>query len=135
MTEHHSSRRAREKKKDSDRQQTRRDDLKAYGIPTTHVLDRALVEGLMYQIDLHRRRDVDLKDMRVSVQNIVAYATSILTAGTNASDRYNVESVAETIRKRIGQPKPGKFRLEHIPSRQRNADALKAIDYAHDLDD
>ena len=135
MTEHHSSRRAREKKKDSDRQQAHRDDLKASGTPTTHVLNRALAEGLMYQIDLHRKRDVDLKDMKVSVQNIVAYATSILTAGTNASDHYNVESVAETIRKRIGQPKPGKFRLEHIPSRQRNADALKAMGYTYDLDD
>ncbi|WIY52057.1 hypothetical protein O9Z70_11265 [Devosia sp. YIM 151766] len=134
MTEHHSSRLAREKK-DSDRQQAHRDDLKASGTPTTHVLNRALVEGLMCQIDLHRKRDVDLKDMKVSVQNIVAYATSILTAGTNASDHYDVESVVGTIRKRIGQPKPGKFRLEYIPQRLRNADALKAIDYAHDLDD
>ena len=135
MIQHHSSRLAREKKKDSNRQQARRDDLKASGTPTTHVLDRALVEGLMYLIDSQRKQDIELKDMKVSVQNIVAYATSILTAGTNASDRYNVESVAETIRKRIGQPKPGKFRLEHIPPRQRNVVALKAIDYAYDPDD
>lgn len=135
MTQHHSSRLAREKKKDSNRQQVRRDDLKASGTPTTHVLDRALVEGLMYLIDNQRKQDIEIKDMKVSVQNIVAYATSILTAGTNASDRYNVESVAETIRKRIAQPKPGKFRLEHIPPRQRNVAALKAIDYAYSRDD
>ena len=135
MTQHHSSRRAREKKKDIKRQQARRDSLKASGTPTTHVLDRALVEGLMHQIDKKRIQEIDLKDMRVSVQNIVAYATSILTAGTNATDRYNVESVAQAIRKRIGQPKRGKFRLESIPPQRRNADALKAIDYAYELDD
>ncbi|MCR6671497.1 hypothetical protein [Devosia ginsengisoli] len=134
MTEYQPSPRVVRKRKDVDRQQVRRNRMKATGTPTTHVLDRALVEGLMYQIDLQRVRGVDVKEMQISAQRVLAYATSILTAGTNGSDHYNVESVAAVIRKRIGQPGASKFRLALIPKEQRRAAALMSIEYAEDVE-
>lgn len=128
------SRRVVRKRKDVDRQQQRRDSMKASGTPTTHVLHRALVEGLMYQIDLQRARGVDVKEMQIPVQRVLAYATSILTAQTNGSSRYNVEPVVETIRKRIGQPDARKFRLAHIPKERRRAGVLMSIGYAEDVE-
>lgn len=96
---------------------------------------RALVEGLMYQIDLQRYRGVDLKEMQIPVQHVLAYATSILTAQTNGSDRYNVESVVATIQKRIGQPDAAKFRLAHIPKERRRVTALISISYSNGVED
>lgn len=130
MTEHHSSRRAQKKRSDSDRQQTFRDRMKATGTPTTHVLDRALVEGLMYQMDLQRARGVDLKEMQIPVQYVFAYATAILTAQTNASDRYNLDAVIAAIRKRIARLNPRKFRLTYIPKEERRTGMLPDVDYA-----
>lgn len=121
------------KRKDVDRQQVRRDRMKALGMPTTHVLNRAITEGLMYQIDAQRQRGADVKEMKLSVQNVLAYATSILTSGTNGASRYEVDAVAEAIRRRIGQPNGSKFRLAHIPKKQRRAVALISIDYADEL--
>lgn len=135
MREYQPSPRVVRKRKDVDRQQQRRDRMKATGTPTTHVLDRALVEGLMYQIDLQRVRGADVREMQISAQRVLAYATSILTAETNGSDRYNVESVSEVIRKRIGQPGSSKFRLAHITKEQRRAAALMSIEYAEDVED
>jgi len=135
MTQHPTSKRAKEKRSDADRQQCRRDDLKASGTPATHVLNRAIAEGVMYQIDLQREGRIDVKDMKLSAQNVLAYATSILTSGTNASSRYEVESVTKTIRKRIGQPDAGKFRVRFLTPEQRNAATLKAIDYGFEVDE
>lgn len=130
MSEYKPSPRVVRKRKDVDRQQVRRDQMKAAGKPTTHVLNRALVEGLMYQIDLHRARGVDVKSMKIPVQHLLAYAASILTTETNGSDRYDVESVVNAIRDRIGEPKASKFRISHIPADRRRAKELIALDYA-----
>lgn len=135
MTQYQPSKRVVRKRKDADRQQVRRNDMKASGTPSTHVLNRALVEGLMYQIDLQRKRGVDLRNMRISAQSILAYATSILTAQTNASDRYDVESVVGTIRDRIGQPDARKYHLTFLRKEQRRGKELMALIYAEEVEE
>ena len=135
MTQYQPSKRVVRKRKDADRQQVRRNDMKASGTPSTHVLNRALVEGLMYQIDLQRKRGVDVRNMRISAQSILAYATSILTAQTNASDRYDVESVVGTIRDRIGQPDARKYHLTFLRKEQRRVKELMALRYAEQVEE
>lgn len=130
MTQYQPSKRVVRKRKDADRQQVRRYDLKASGTPTTHVLNRAIVEGLMYQIDLQRARGVAMKDMQIPVQRVLAYSASILTAQTNAGDRYDVGSVVGTIRDRIGQPDARKYHLTFLKKEQRREKELMALAYA-----
>ncbi|MCP8883042.1 hypothetical protein NIM87_05985 [Devosia sp. XJ19-1] len=135
MTQYQPSKRVVRKRKDADRQQVRRNGMKASGTPTTHVLNRAIVEGLMYQIDLQRARGVAVKDMQIPAQRILAYATSILTAQTNGGDRYAVESVVGTIRDRIGQPDARKYHLTFLRKEQRRGKELMALRYAEEVEE
>lgn len=111
MPEHHSSRRARALKKDTSRQQRRRDRLKDAGTPTTHVLNRAIAEGLFYYLDAERAKGVKISLATVSVEKVLGYAGEVLTRKTNATDRYNAESVARQIRARVVREGMSKFRL------------------------
>lgn len=79
MYEHHSSRRARALKQDTARQQRRRDRLKETGAPTTHVLNRAIAEGLFYWLDAERANGVPLSKAVISVQNVLVYARQVLS--------------------------------------------------------
>jgi hypothetical protein len=132
MTDHHSSRIARAKSKDRTRQQKRRNKLRASGAPTTHVLNRALAEGLMYQIDVQRARGVQTREIRVSVQHVLAYATAILTAGTNGTDRYACDAVVTAISNRIGQPDSKKFRASSLGKDQAWVAGLLGTDFTDD---
>ncbi|WP_375450604.1 hypothetical protein [uncultured Devosia sp.] len=111
MSEHHSSRRARAMKKDTGRQQKRRDRLKENGTPTTHVLNRAIAEGLFYYLDAERAKGVKIGLATVSVEKVLGYAGEVLTRKTNATDRYNPEAVARQIRARIVRKGVSKFRI------------------------
>lgn len=135
MSEYQPSPRVKRKRKDADRQQKRRDTMKVSGAPTTHVLNRAIVEGFMYQLDFARLNGQDLASIRISAHKALAYATAILTSKTNGASRYDVAEVAKAIRKRIGQPDANKFRVSHIPQDTLEAKALLQISYADDLDD
>lgn len=135
MSEFQPSTRVKRKRKDADRQQQRRDTMKVSGTPTTHVLNRAIVEGFMYQLDFARQNGRDMASVRISAQKAFAYATAILTSKTNGASRYELEAVVRAIRKRIGKPDANKFRVTHIPRDMLNLDALVGIIYADDLDD
>lgn len=111
MSEHHTSRRARALKKDTGRQQKRRDRLKENGTPTTHVLNRAIAEGLFYYLDAERGKGVKIGLATVSVEKVLGYAGEVLTRKTNATDRYNPEAVARQIRARIVRKGVSKFRI------------------------
>lgn len=111
MSEHHSSRRARALKKDTGRQQKRRDRLKEAGAPTTHVLNRAIAEGLFYWLDAERAKGVKIGMATVSVEKVLGYAGDVLTRKTNATDRYDAEAVAGQIRARIVRSGVSRFRI------------------------
>ncbi|QYO75082.1 hypothetical protein [Devosia salina] len=89
----------------------------------------------MYQLDFARQKGQDLTSVRVSAQKALAYATAILTSKTNGASRYEVEAVAEAIRKRIGQPDAKKFRVSYIAKDMLDANALLGVSYTDDLDD
>jgi hypothetical protein len=111
VTEHHTSRRAKALKKDTARQQKRRDRLKEAGAPTTHVLNRAIAEGLLYRLDAERAKGVTVSKAVISVQEVLVYATAVLTKKTNATDRYDVLAVNKAIRSRIYRVSDSKFRI------------------------
>lgn len=114
MSEHHSSRRARALKQDTARQQKRRDKLKASGVPTTHVLNRAIAEGFLYWLDAERANGVHVSVASVPVQKVLVYAVEVLSRGTNGSDRYDANAVANALRSRIGKKSLTKFRLRPV---------------------
>lgn len=111
MSEHHSSRRARALKKDTGRQQKRRDRLKEAGVPTTHVLNRAITEGLFYWLDAERAKGMPVNKAVLSVQDVLVYARQVLSRGTNASDRYDADAVTKALRARVGVQSASKFRI------------------------
>lgn len=111
MFEHHSSRRARALKKDTARQQKRRDHLKETGTPTTHVLNRALAEGLLYHLDAERAKGVPVNRALISAQDVLVYATRVLSRRTNGTDQYDVRAVQGALRARVGKLSASKFRI------------------------
>lgn len=73
--------------------------------------------------------------MRVSVQHVLAYATAILTGGTNGSSRYLQDEVVSAISKRIGQPNPKKVRVVHVRKDPSWATGILNANYAEDIGD
>jgi hypothetical protein len=111
VSEHHSSRRAQGLKKGAVRQQKRRDGLKKAGVPTTHVLNRALAEGMFYHLDAERSKGVPVNEAVISVQDVFVYAGKVLSRRTNGTDQYEVRAVVHAIRARVGKLSGKKFRI------------------------
>ena len=111
MPEHHSSRRARALKQDTARQQRRRDRLKDSGTPTTHVLNRAIAEGLLYYLDAERAKGVPVSQAVILVQDVLVYATQVLSRRTNSTDHYDASAVHKALRARVGVQSASKFRI------------------------
>jgi hypothetical protein len=112
VTEHHSSRRARQLRKDSERQQRRRDALKAKRAPTTHTINRAIAEGYLYLLDAELAKGAPFKLAKLTAADVLVYAMQVLTRGTNAADSYDFDSVTKALRARVKRTGPSKFRLE-----------------------
>lgn len=108
---HHTTRRADSLKHDRERQKKRRDDLKELGAPTTHILNRALAEGFLYWLDAGRAQGLPIQQINVSSQDVLVYATNVLTRGTNGTDRYDRTAVTDALKKRIRRKSPSKFRI------------------------
>ena len=103
MTEHHTSRRAKALKKDTARQQKRRDRLKEAGAPTTHVLNRAIAEGLLDCLAVELAKGLTLKSIEVSAQSVLIRARETLTKGNSAITRYQPSEVTKALRGRIAR--------------------------------
>lgn len=101
MTEHHSSRRAKALKKDTDRQQKRRDTMKTGGAPATHTVNRAIAEGLLDSFAVELAKGVPLQSVKVSAQSVLIRARETLTKGTSAISRYQRGEVTKALRERI----------------------------------
>ena len=101
MTEHHSSRRAKALKKDTDRQQKRRDTMKAGGAPATHTVNRAIAEGLLDSLAVELANGVPLHAVGVSAESVLVRALESLTKGASAISRYQSDEVTKAFRDRI----------------------------------
>jgi hypothetical protein len=111
MPEHHTSRRAHGLKMSAARQQKRRNNLKEIGMPTTHVLNRAIAEGLLYYLEAERVKGVAPNDIRVSVKDVLGYAIKVLSRRTNGTDQYDPRKVKNALQARIAKESPVKFRI------------------------
>lgn len=109
---HHTTTRADTLKKDRERKKEDREEMKEAGIPTTHVLNRAIAEGFFYCLDAGRAQGIPVNEIRVSVQDVTSYATNVLTRHTNGTDRYDEDAVVTTIKKRITNKSDSKFRIK-----------------------
>lgn len=109
---HHSTRRADALKKDRERNKKNRDSLKEVGAPTTHVLNRALAEGFLYHLEAGRAAGASVHEVKVSAQDVLVYATAVLTRKTNGTDHYEVEPVRRALLKRIHRKSDSKFRIK-----------------------
>jgi hypothetical protein len=104
MTEHHTSRLARAKKKDQNRSQALRDRKKAALAPTTHTVDRAIAHGFcaaMGPLSLQRLGDTNDIATKVSIQEVLEGAIHHLTDGTHGGNSYNIKEVIRAIEQRI----------------------------------
>lgn len=122
MSEHHSSRRAKRLKQDAGRSQKLRDKNKELGVPTTHQINRALVEGLFYQVAAHRRNGTAFQEIRISPFLAFQYARRILSANTNASDSYGEDEVVRALKERLHRECSTSFRLDCLPKVHRKPD-------------
>jgi hypothetical protein len=122
MSRHHSSLGATERRKDRERQQLHRNKLKAAARPTTHIINRAVAEAFFCMLDVERKKGIPSEIVMVSVLDIVSYVAQVLSAGTNASDRYDKSEVLDVVRKRITGKSLKKFRLDVTRPTQRRDD-------------
>lgn len=114
MSDHPTSRRAKEKRKDADRSQKLRDKCKEDGVPTTHVLNRALVEGFFYEIAEQHEAGKAAADVQISPQKVFRYALRVLSAKTNGTDQYDWKATALVLRKRLNRELSTPFRLDFL---------------------
>ena len=122
MSEHHSSRRAKRLKQDAGRSQKLRDKNKEMGTPTTHQINRALVEGFFYQVAAHRKAGTEFEEIRISPFIAFQYARRILSANTNASDSYEEDEVIRVLKERLHRECSTSFRFDWLPEVHREPD-------------
>lgn len=120
MTEHHSSRRAKQLKQDAKRSQKLRDENKNAGIPTTHVLNRAVVEGFFYEIARQRKAGTAADDIQILPKRVFRYALRVLSAKTNGTDQYDWEATKLALRNRMNRELSSPFRLDFLPKPRRD---------------
>lgn len=112
MSDHPTSRHAKAKRKDADRSQKLRDKCKKAGIPTTHVLNRALVEGFFYEIARQREAGKAAEDIQISPRKVFRYALRILSAKTNGTNQFDWEATKLALRNRMNRELSTPFRLD-----------------------
>lgn len=92
-----------ERSKDRVRQQRRRDNLAEAKAPTTHTINRALVEALMQCVEINRRDGVHRMLTPVTLNEVLPRAMAILTLGFSAASSYDVDQVKRVVRERAGK--------------------------------
>jgi hypothetical protein len=122
MSRHHSSLGAEERQKDRERQQLHRNKLKVAARPTTHIINRAVAEAFFCMLEVERQKGIPSQKVMISAFDVVNYVAQVLSAGTNASDRYKKSEVVDVVWKRITGKSLKKFRLDVTRPTQRRDD-------------
>jgi hypothetical protein len=105
-----------ERSKDRVRQQRRRDNLAAAKAPTTHTINRAMVEALMQCVEINRRDGVHRMLTPVTLNEVLPRAMAILTLGFSAASSYDVDQVKRVVRERAGK-QPDRFTIDDVTKR------------------
>lgn len=105
-----------ERKKNRVRQQKHRDKLAAAKAPTTHTVNRAIVEALMQCVESNRREGVHKMLTPATLNEVLPRAMAILTSGLSAASSYDVDQVKRAVRERAGK-RPDRFTMDHVTER------------------
>ena len=89
-----------ERSKDRERQQRRRDKLSEAEAPTTHTINRALVDALMQCVELNRVEGMHKMLTPVTLNEVLPRAMAILTMGQSQASSYNLVEVKRVIREK-----------------------------------
>lgn len=110
-----------ERSKDRARQQRRRDNLVEAKAPTTHTINRALVEALMQCVEINRVEGVHKMLTPVTLNDVLPRAMAILTLGQSQASSYNIAQVKRAIRERAGK-RPDRMATEQVTERTQRDD-------------
>jgi hypothetical protein len=105
------------------RQQHRRDKLTEAKTPTTHTINRALVEALMQCVEINRKDGVHRMLSPVTLNQVLPRAVAILSLGASATSSYDVEEVIRVIRERTSKH-PDSWRIDRTTARMHRDDIL-----------
>ena len=92
-----------ERSKDRVRQQRHRDKLAEAKAPTTHTINRALVEALMQCVEINRREGVHRMLTPVTLNEVLPRAMAILTLGHSQASSYDLAEVKRVILEKAGK--------------------------------
>lgn len=93
-----------ERAKDRIRQQRRRDKMAQAKAPTTHTINRAIVEALMQCVDINRQSGVHRMLTPMTLNEVLPRAIALLTLDTGGGvSLYDVEQVTQVVRNRVSK--------------------------------
>ena len=95
--------------KDADRQQARRDTMKAKRKPDTHAVDRALSEALAYHAAMHAASGRHWAAVSIRMVDVLQ------TAGNILAKRYDYEESARAVVERAKPRAPYRWTLKPPP--------------------
>ena len=83
------------------RQQKRRKRLKVSGTPTTHAINRAVAEALLFCVEQNVKPDVPRSQTTVELGAVIAHASLILIVGNGHSQEFDVVQVHKVMQDRF----------------------------------
>lgn len=107
--------------KDRNRQQRRRNKLAEAKAPTTHTINRAIVEALMQCVEINRQSGVHRMLTPTTLNDVLPRAMAILCLGTSAASSYEIEQVKRAVRARA-RKSPGRWYIDGVTDRMSRDD-------------
>ena len=105
-----------ERAKDRARQQRRRDKLAGAKAPTTHTINRALVEALMQCVESARREGVHRMLTPITLNDVLPRAVAILTLGQSQASSYDLTQVKSAVLEKAAK-RPDRMTTEKVTER------------------
>jgi hypothetical protein len=84
-----------------ERQQRRRERLNSSGTPTTHAINRAVAEALLFCVEQNLRANEPRSQTTIEFGAVVAHASLILIVGNGQSAGYDVAQVHRVMQERF----------------------------------
>lgn len=84
-----------------ERQRRRRERMAGAGVPSTHAINRALVEALLYCAERNWRQGLARAETRIEFGSVIAHATLILILGNGRSREFDPEQVHRVMNDRF----------------------------------
>jgi hypothetical protein len=93
-----------------ERQRRRRAKMVDAGVPSTHAINRALVEALLYCAERNRRTGTARAETTIEIGAVFAHASLVLIVGNGHSRELDPEEVHRVMKDRF-RPRPRKWTI------------------------